>query len=126
MKSVTVLILMALASAAFSGAAMAGSTTAGPAAGSGVVGSTVVPAAAEVLKVPEKDNNGRGVAPGEAGAVMLVGEQLTSVRQALTGSEGVTMEGSVIRVPTTLGDGAAAMIVLDTGTGQLMVVRNAR
>lgn len=108
---------------AFSGAASAGSTSAGPAAGAAIVGSTVVPATETILKVPARDRDGKRLAPGDAGAVTLQGEQLTTVRNKLTSAEGMTMEGSVIRVPTALADGAAATITLDTQTGQLLVVR---
>lgn len=108
----------------FCGAAGAGSVAAGPAAGPAIVGSTVVPAAEAVLKTPRRATDGRGLQPGQAGAVVLQGEQLTSVRNQLTAAEGVTMEGSVIRVPTTLAGGEAATIVLDTQSGQLLVVRN--
>lgn len=104
--------------------AHAGSTPAGPAAGPAIVGSTVVPATGTMLKVPEHDRAGRRLSPGEAGAVLLVGEQLINVRNALTAQENVSISGAVIRVPTTLGDGAAATIVLDTQTGELQVVRN--
>ena len=114
----------ALVVLAFCGAANAGSIAAGPAAGSAIVGSTVVPATGTMLKTPEHDADGHRLDPGDAGAVMLQGEQLATVRNALTASEGVTMEGAVIRVPTILADGAAATIVLDTQSGQLMVVRN--
>lgn len=105
------------------GPATAGSTPAGPAAGPAIVGSTVVPATGAVLKVPAKDRDGHRLTPGQAGAVMLVGEALINVRNALTAQANVTIQGAVIRVPTTLGDGTAATIVLDTQTGQLLVVR---
>ena len=110
--------------AAFAGGAQASKTGAGPAAGSGIIGSTVVPGSDAVLGTPEKDHDGRRLRPGDAGVLILTGEQLTSVRNALTASEGVAMTGSVIRVPTVLADGAAATVILDTQTGQLMVVRN--
>ena len=103
--------------------AHAGSTSAGPAAGPAIVGSTVVPATGAILKAPEEDREGRRLTPGQAGAVTLVGEQLINVRNALTAQANVTIDGAVIRVPTTLGDGTAASIVLDTQTGQLLVVR---
>jgi hypothetical protein len=114
----------ALLAAAYCGVANAGTLAAGPAAGPSIVGSTVVPATETVLKTPKRDKNGRRLQPGDAGAVMLHGEQLTSVRNQLTSAEGVTIEGSVIRVPTTLAGGEAASIVLDTQSGQLLVVRN--
>jgi hypothetical protein len=106
------------------GAANAGSGAAGPAGGPGIVGSTVVPATEAVLKTPKRGKDGRRLQPGSAGGVMLHGEQLASVRNQLTSAEGVTIEGSVIRVPTTLAGGEAATIVLDTQSGQLLVVRN--
>ena len=109
---------------ACAGPASAGSFAAGPAAGPGIVGSTVVPATETVLKTPKRDRDGSRVPPGDAGAVTLQGEQLASVRNRLTAAEGVTIEGSVIRVPTTLAGGEAATIVLDTQSGQLLVVRN--
>ena len=117
-------LLQGLVLATFSGAASAGSGAAGPAAGPAIVGSTVVPATEAVLKTPTRGRDGHRLQPGEAGAVMLHGEQLTSVRNALTAAEGVTIDGSVIRVPTTLAGGVAATIVLDTQSGQLLVVRN--
>jgi hypothetical protein len=116
-------LLCSAALVAVCGAANAGDTAAGPAAGAAIVGSTGVPATETVLKVPKAGRDGQRLAPGQAGAVMLQGEQLTNVRNALTASEGVTMDGSVIRVPTQLGDGPAT-IVLDTQSGQLMVLRN--
>ena len=122
MRIVTLVFTAALA--VFSGSAQAGKTGAGPAAGSGIIGSTVVPGSDTVLGTPEKDHDGRRLRPGDAGALMLTGEQLTTVRNALTASEGVTMTRSVIRVPTVLADGVAATVILDTQTGQLMVVRN--
>lgn len=113
----------ALAALCAASVANAGSTAAGPAAGPAIVGSTVVPATDAVLKVPAKDRDGHRLAPGQAGAVVLVGEELINVRNALTASANVSIEGAVIRVPTMLGDGASATIVLDTQTGQLLVVR---
>lgn len=115
--------VLTLALAAATSAAHAGTTAAGPAAGPGIVGSTVVPATGALLKTPEQDAAGNRLAPGDAGAVMLVGEQLINVRNALTAQANVTINGAVIRVPTTLADGATATIVLDTQTGQLLVVR---
>lgn len=108
---------------AFAGAAGAGSTSAGPAAGAAIVGSTVVPATETILKLPKRDRDGSRLAPSSAGAVTLQGEQLTTVRNKLTAAEGMTMDGAVIRVPTTLGDGSTATIVLDTQSGELLVVR---
>jgi hypothetical protein len=113
----------AAALAAFGGAALAGNSPAGPAGGSAVVGSTVLPSPAATLKVPEKDQDGKRLAPGDGAALMLSGEQLQNVRNQLTAAEGVTMEGSVIRVPTQLNDGPAT-ITLDTQSGLLMIVRN--
>jgi hypothetical protein len=113
-----------LLAAVYCGTANAGSSAAGPAAGPAIVGSTVVPATEAVLKTPKRGKDGHRLQPGDAGAVTLHGEQLTSVRNQLTSAEGVTIEGSVIRVPTTLAGGEAATIVLDTQSGELLVVRN--
>jgi hypothetical protein len=118
-RAAAVVVLMA-----FSSAATAGSVSAGPAAGAAIVGSTVVPATETILKVPARDRDGKRLAPGEAGAVTLQGEQLTTVRNHLTTAEGMTMDGAVIRVPTKLGDGSAATITLDTQSGVLLVVRH--
>ena len=117
-------LVLAVLALAHAGAATAGNLAAGPAAGPAIVGSTVVPATEAVLKTPKRDRDGSRLPPGDAGAVVLQGEQLTSVRNRLTAAEGVTIEGSVIRVPTTLAGGEAATIVLDTQSGQLLIVRN--
>lgn len=122
MKLIQAISAAALAGAC--GAASAGATSAGPAAGPAIVGATVVPQAEAVLKAPARDREGRRLAPGQAGGVILVGEQLINVRNALTAKENVSIEGAVIRVPTALADGAAATIVLDTQTGQLLVIRD--
>lgn len=118
------MVVGAAALAAFCGAAQAGKTSAGPAAGNGIVGSTVVPGSSTVLNTPDTAPDGRRLRPGDAGVLMLQGQELINVRNALTATEGVTMDGSVIRVATVLADGGAATIVLDTQSGRLMVLRD--
>ena len=88
-----------------------------------VSGAIVMPGSHSVLGTPAKDDYADRILPGNGGAVTLAGEQLQKTAAALRGFNGATEEGTVIRAPTVLSDGTAAVIALDSRTGRLIIVR---
>jgi hypothetical protein len=105
-------------------AAHAGSSGAGPAASAGPgIGAIVMPGSHAVLGTPAKDDYTDRIVPGNGAMVKLAGEQLQRAATALRGFNGAMEEGSIIRAPTVLSDGTAAVIALDTRTGRLSITR---
>lgn len=119
-KLILPLVLLGLA-----GAAHAGKTGAGPAGGKAGpgVGSLVNPGSSVTLNTPGQDMDGNALLPGDAGRITLIGAQLTQAASVLTAAQGAVVNGPIIRVPTVLGDGGAAVVVLNTETGELLIVR---
>lgn len=109
------------------GTAHAGSTGAGPAASAGPgVGSIVTPGSHSLLNTPVKDENGDRVLPGNAGMVVLSGDQIAATAEKLRAFAGAVVAGNVIKAPTVLGDGTPAVIALNTRTGRMLVTRKER
>jgi hypothetical protein len=120
-------LIAALFATAAAGAAHAGSTGAGPAASAApAVGSIITPGSHVLLGTAAKDDVGDRVTPGNGGVLVLSGEQLASTAAALRGFDGATVEGNLVRAPTVLADGTAAVIALDLKTGKLSVTRQER
>lgn len=110
---------------AFSGAVSAGKGGAGPAAtASPAVGSIITPGSSSILDTPSKDAAGRTAVPGTVGTVQLDATQLAQAAGFMRAAEGVVIEGSRLTLPTTLEDGGAATITLNTDTGELTVRRD--
>jgi hypothetical protein len=117
-------LLAASFSLAAAGVAHAGDSGAGPAGSAGTgVGSIITPGSHALLGTQPKDDQSDRVTPGNGGALVLQGEQLTRTAEALRGFAGAQAEGDMVRAPTVLADGTPAMIALNTRTGLLSVSR---
>lgn len=117
-------LILPVALVAVAGAAHAGKTGAGPAANASTgVGSVVVPDSSSVLNTLDSDEAGNALVPGNSGIVLLAGDQLAQASATLGAAPDAVLDGAFIRVPTILGDGGAATIVLNTQTGELIILR---
>ena len=116
-------LLLPIALLGFAGAAHAGKTAAGPAAGATGVGSVVQPGSSSILNTLTRDEAGNALVAGNSGIVVLAGDQLAQATSVLGNAEGAVVTGNIIRVPTTLNDGGGATIVLNTDTGELIILR---
>ena len=97
--------------------ALAGQAGAGPAGtGSSLAGSVVVPRS-------ESGAGAHAPPPGSVGAVALSQAQSSSVARYLQAQAGATVSDTQISAPTTLADGTAGRITLDTRTGTLTLTR---
>jgi hypothetical protein len=120
------LIALLFATAAAS-VAHAGSTGAGPAASAApAVGSIITPGSHVLLDTPARDDVSDRITPGNGGELVLSGEQLARTEAALRGFDGATVENNLLRAPTVLADGTAAVIALNLKTGKLSVTRQER
>ena len=116
----TVLLLAA-------GSVHAGSEGAGPAASAGPgVGSILTPGSHALLRAPVRDENGDRVLPGNAGTIVLQGDQLAQTAEKLRGFADAIVAGNVIKAPIVMADGTPAVIALNTRTGRLLVTRKER
>ena len=114
MKNPIVVSLLVLA---YAGAAAAGSAGAGPAGtGSSLAGSIVVPRGAQGA-------GAHAPLPGSTGTVTLTLAQSSAVASYLQSQPDVKVSDTQISAPTTLADGTAGRITLDTRTGALTLTR---
>lgn len=114
-------ISAALLTALLAGAAHAGDSAVAPG-----VGATVTPGSHELLDTEARDARGKRVLPGNSGSVVLSGDQLVAAIDRLRAFEGAKVLGALISAPTVLADGTAAVIALNTQSGELRVTRQER
>ena len=113
MKRIFATLLVLAAAPAF-----AGSAGAGPAGtGSSVAGSVVVPRSEDGAATPHAPR------PGSTGTVALSQAQSSAVAQYLKSQPDATVSDTQISAPTTLADGTAGRITLDTRSGALTLTR---